>query len=158
MEKKTINSWMFELNVRPAIHDEKLYEDENLYTIEEFLEKVPYNTQVPLFKEENGTNEIVKVENGEITVVEEVVNKIVEFEKEKLKMDLIEKDLKEKLKEAMENNNVTKLEFGELKVSYRNASTRTTVDSKKLKEDLPDIYEEYSKTSNVSSSISISVE
>jgi predicted phage-related endonuclease len=102
--------------------------------------------------------ELVKVNNGEITVVEEVVNQIVAFEKEKLKMDLIEKDLKEKLKEAMENNNVTKLEFGELKVSYRNASTRTTVDSKKLKEDLPDIYEEYSKTSNVSSSISISVE
>lgn len=102
--------------------------------------------------------ELVKVENGKIVVAQEVVNQIVEFNKEKLKMDLIEKELKEKLKEAMENNNVTKLEFGELKVSYRNASTRTTVDSKKLKEELPDIYEEYSKTSNVSSSISISVE
>jgi predicted phage-related endonuclease len=102
--------------------------------------------------------ELVKVNNGEITVAQEIVKQIVEFEKEKLKMDLIQKDLKEKLKEAMENNNVTKLEFGELKVSYRNASTRTSVDSKKLKEDLPDIYEEYSKTSNVSSSISISVE
>ncbi len=103
-------------------------------------------------------NELVKVENGQIVVAQEVVNQIVEFNKEKLKMDLVEKELKEKLKEAMENNNVTKLEFGELKVSYRNASTRTTVDSKKLKEELPDIYEEYSKTSNVSSSISISVE
>ena len=102
--------------------------------------------------------ELVKVEKGQIIVAQEIINQIVAFEKEKLKMDLIEKDLKEKLKEAMENNNVTKLEFGELKASYRNASTRTTVDSKKLKEDLPDIYEEYSKTSNVSSSISISVE
>ena len=37
----------------------------------------------------------------------------------------VSKDDLEKLKEAMENNNVTKLEFGELKVSYRNASTRT---------------------------------
>lgn len=103
-------------------------------------------------------NELVKVENGQIVVAQEVVNQIVEFNKEKLKMDLVEKELKEKLKEAMENNNVTKLEFGELKVSYRNASTRTSIDSKKLKEELPDIYEEYSKTSNVSSSISISVE
>ena len=103
-------------------------------------------------------NELVKVENGEIVVAQEIINQIVEFEKEKLKMDLIQKELKEKLKEAMENNNVTKLEFGELKVSYRNASTRTNIDSKKLKEELPDIYDEYSKTSNVSSSISISVE
>jgi predicted phage-related endonuclease len=47
---------------------------------------------------------------------------------------------------------------GSLKVSYRKASTRTTLDSKKLKEELPDIYDEYSKISNVSSSISISVE
>src|SRR5574344_664539 len=101
--------------------------------------------------------DLVKVNNGEITVAQEIVKQIVEFEKEKLKMDLIQKDLKEKLKEAMENNNVTKLEFGELKVSYRNASTKTTVDSKKLKEELHDIYEEYSKTSNVSSSISMSV-
>lgn len=102
--------------------------------------------------------ELVKVENGNITVVEEVVNQIVAFEEEKLKMDLIEKELKEKLKDAMKQNNITKLDLGRLKVSYRNASTRTTVDSKKLKEELPDIYEEYSKTSNVSSSISISVE
>jgi len=102
--------------------------------------------------------ELVTVENGQITVAEDVVNQIVTFQKEKLKIDLVEKELKEKLKEAMENNNVTKLEFGELKVSYRNGSTRTTVDSKLLQTELPDIYEEYSKTSNVSSSISISVE
>jgi len=102
--------------------------------------------------------ELVTVENGQITVAEDVVNQIVTFQKEKLKIDLVEKELKEKLKEAMENNNVTKLEFGELKVAYRNGSTRTTVDSKRLQTELPDIYEEYSKTSNVSSSISISVE
>jgi len=102
--------------------------------------------------------ELVKVENREIVVAQDVVNQIVAFQKEQLKMDLIQKELKEKLKEAMENNNVTKLEFGELKVSYRNSSTRTTVDSKRLQTELPDIYEEYSKTSNVSSSISLSVE
>lgn len=104
-------------------------------------------------------SELVKVENGAITVSEEIVNKIVVFNKKKLEMDLIEKDLKEKLKEAMETNNIFEtVNLGELKISYRKASTRTGIDSKKLKEELPDIYEEYSKTSNVSSSISISVE
>jgi predicted phage-related endonuclease len=73
-------------------------------------------------------------------------------------MELLEKQLKEEIKEAMEKNNVTSLEFGELKIKYRSATTRTSLDSKRLKEELPDIYEEYSKTSEVSSSISISVE
>ena len=107
--------------------------------------------------------ELVKVENGEIVVAQELANKIIAFEKESLKMKLIADDLKEKIKSAMEENGIDKgfsieTEEGSLKVSYRKASTRTTVDSKKLKEDLPDIYEEYSKTSDVSSSISISVE
>ena len=102
--------------------------------------------------------ELVKVENGEIVVAQEIVNQIVNFKKEMLKMELLEKQLKEEIKEAMEKNNVTSLEFGELKIKYRSASTRTNIDSKRLKEELPDIYEEYSKTSEVASSISISVE
>lgn len=103
--------------------------------------------------------ELVKVENGVITVSEEIVNKIVVFNKKKLEMDLIEKELKEKIKEAMEENNIFEtVNLGELKISYRKSSIRTTVDSKKLKEDMPDIFEEYSKKSNVSSSISLSVE
>lgn len=108
-------------------------------------------------------NELVKVNNGEITIAQELVNQIVSFQKESLKMKLIEDDLKAKIKTAMEENGIDKgfnveTEEGSLKVTYRKPTTRTTVDSKKLKEDLPDIYEEYSKTSNVSSSISISVE
>ena len=155
MEKKTISIWCLGANIR-LLDGEKYYNDENEYTLEEFKKIVPRDIQVPLFVEDT---RIVKVNNGEITVAEEVVNKIVEFNKKKLEMDLIEKDLKEKLKEAMETNNIFEtVNLGELKISYRKASTRTTVDSKKLKEDLPDIYEEYSKTSDVSSSISISVE
>jgi predicted phage-related endonuclease len=102
--------------------------------------------------------ELVKVENGQVVVAQEIVNQIVNFKKEMLKMELLEKQLKEEIKEAMEKNNVTSLEFGELKIKYRSATTRTSLDSKKLKEELPDIYEEYSKTSKVASSISISVE
>lgn len=104
--------------------------------------------------------ELVKVENGEIVVAQEIINAIVEFEKKALEMKLKQEELKENLKQAMEKNNVTKWKSpdGRLKVTYRSATTRTSLDSKKLKEELPDIYEEYSKTSEVASSISISVE
>lgn len=160
MEKKTIVEWMAKYNVRPAIHDETLYHDMTPYTYEEFLEKVPYNTHVPLFNDNNDSDniELVKVENGQVVVAQEIVNQIVNFKKEMLKMELLEKQLKEEIKQAMETNGVQSLEFGELKIKYRSASTRTSIDSTRLKKELPDIYEEYSKTSEVASSISISVE
>ena len=105
-------------------------------------------------------NELVKIENGEITVAQEIINAIVEFEKQSLEMKLKQDELKINLKKAMEENGITNWTSpnGELKVTYKKASTRTTVDSTRLKNELPDIYEEYSKTSDVSSSISIKVE
>jgi predicted phage-related endonuclease len=104
--------------------------------------------------------ELVKVENGQVVVAQEIVNQIVNFKKEMLKMELLENQLKEEIKEAMEKNGIVKWTSpnGELKVVYKKAYTKTTVDSTRLKEELPDIYEEYSKTSEVASSISISVE
>lgn len=104
--------------------------------------------------------ELVKVENGEIVVAQEIINEIVDFEKKALEMKLKQDELKKNIKEAMEKNNITKWESpdGRLKVTYRSATTRTSLDSKRLKEELPDIYEEYSKTTEVASSISISVE
>lgn len=101
--------------------------------------------------------ELVKVEDGKITVSSQFTKEWAEFQKQALEMDLKAKEIKEALKNAMEKYNVTSYEDDFIKAIYRKASTRTTIDSKKLKEDMPDIYEEYSKTSNVSSSVSIEV-
>ena len=58
----------------------------------------------------------------------------------------------------MEKNNIKmgkSWNLEESKTKYRSATTRTSLDSKKLKKkSYPDIYEEYSKTSEVASSIS----
>lgn len=104
--------------------------------------------------------DLVKIEKGEIVVAEEIIKSIVDFEKQALEMKLKQDEFKTKLKELMESNNITKWESPnkEIKVSYRNASTRETLDSKKLKEDMPDIYAEYLKISDVSSSITLKVE
>lgn len=104
--------------------------------------------------------ELVKFENGQIVVAQEIINAIVEFEKQALEMKLKQDELKQNLLEAMEENGITNWETpnGEIKVSYRKPSTRTTLDSKRLKEELPDIYEEYSKTTAVKSSIVMKVE
>lgn len=103
--------------------------------------------------------ELVKIENNEIVVAEELVREIVEFKKKALEIELKEKELKESLLEAMEKYGIVKWTSPneELEVTYRKPSTRTTLDSKRLKEELPDIYEEYSKVSEVASSVTITI-
>lgn len=100
-------------------------------------------------------NELVKVEDGKIVVAQEFTKAYAEFQKQALEMDLKVKEVKEKLKQAMEDNGVLNYEDDFIKVIYKKAYTKSSVDTKRLKEDLPDIYEEYSKITNVSSSISV---
>lgn len=102
-------------------------------------------------------NELVKVENGKVMVSPEFTSDYARFESLRLDMELKSKQVKEELKKAMEEHNVLTYEDDFMKFAYRKGTTRTSVDSKRLKEELPDIYEEYSKTSNVASSISMEV-
>lgn len=101
--------------------------------------------------------EIVKVENGQVVVAQEMINKIIEFEKYKKEMEYQEKLLKEGLMEAMNEVGIKKFIVNGLSATIKDGTTRTTIDSKRLKEELPDIFEEYSKTSVVKPSITISV-
>ena len=100
---------------------------------------------------------LVIVRNGKITISEQFITEWVAFQKEAKEMEEKTKEIKEALKNAMEKYNVSKYENEFIKVTYKSASTRITVDSKKLKEDLPGIYEEYSKIINVSSYVNIEI-
>ena len=102
-------------------------------------------------------NELVKVENGKIEVAKEVVEQIKNFQKMKIEMDLKEKELKKNLKEAMEMCGIKKWVTDGLCATIKDGSVRKTIDSKRLKEELPDIYETYIKETNVSSSISLTI-
>ena len=100
--------------------------------------------------------DLVKYENNKLTVAEEFAKEYALFQKQVAVMDMKLKEVKEAMKNAMEKYNITEpYEDDYIKITYRKATTRTTVDSKRLKEELPDIYEEYSKVSDVSSSISV---
>lgn len=99
--------------------------------------------------------ELVKFENEKLVVAEEFTKEYAEFQKLTAKMELEVKKVKEALKEKMEEHGLTGYEDEFIKVSYRKASQRVTVDSKRLKDELPDVYIEYSKVSDVASSVSI---
>lgn len=102
-------------------------------------------------------NDLVKIENGKIVVAQEFTNEYAKFQKKVLDMELKLKEVKEALKNAMEENNILTYEDDFIRAIYKKGTVRTTIDSKRLKEELPDVAEEYSKTSNVSSSVSIEV-
>lgn len=103
-------------------------------------------------------NELIKIENNEIVINKEWIEKYKEFKKIQLEMDLKEKEFKQELKEAMEKVGKSNIILDGFSASIRKASSRTTLDSKKLKEELPDIYDLYSVTSETASSITLKVE
>lgn len=100
---------------------------------------------------------MVKLENGEYGLVSDAINTIVEIEKQIKDLKALQDSYKENLLKEMEENNVLKIDTEELSISYVAPSTRETLDSKKLKEDLPDIYDLYVKFTDVKSSLRIKV-
>ena len=102
-------------------------------------------------------NELIRSYDGAFILDAEASNKIAEFEREIKRL----KDAEEKLKEAilaeMESKDIIKLETDTLKITYVAPTVRETLDSKTLKEELPDIYDEYVKFTNVKASIRLKV-
>ena len=100
-------------------------------------------------------NELVSIKDNEIVVQKEAVKKLREFQETKLKMDLMEKELKSKLKEAMESIGKKDFVIDGLAIKYKEPYVRKSIDSTRLKKDLPDVYDEYLKETNVSGSVSL---
>lgn len=84
-----------------------------------------------------------------------VLQKLQDLEVQAKEIEAQEKALKEDLLKAMETHNVKKWDNKVMIVSYTAPTTRVSIDSTKLKKELPDVAEKYSKISNVKSSIRI---
>lgn len=105
--------------------------------------------------------DLIKVNEGnEIEVLENVVTDIKNFEALKVKVEIQEKKLREELLEAMKKYNISYWETpdGSIKATYKSGTTRKNIDSKRLKEELPDIAEEYTKEVNVKESVALSID
>lgn len=103
-------------------------------------------------------NELVKIEKNEIVIDSDFIEKYRNFKKLQLEMDLMEKDLKAKLKEAMELLGKDKVILDGFSAKIKAGYTTSRFDSARFKKECPDIYNEYLKESSVSSSITIDVE
>lgn len=103
------------------------------------------------------SKDLVKVEGNDATVMPEVVEFMKDFEKKKEIMAILDKRLKQDFKKIMEERGIKKLIINGLSIIHKDGYIRVTLDSKRLKEELPDIYEEYSKVTEVDSTVMITV-
>lgn len=85
------------------------------------------------------------------------IQTITEIVRQKKALDEKEKVMKESLREAMERTGIKKFESPDLKFVYVASTTRTSIDSAKLKKKYPEIAEECSKTSEVSASVRVTL-
>lgn len=89
--------------------------------------------------------------------VPEAIQKITNLVQMKKQLEDQEKLLKEQLLKAMETYDVKSFENENIKLVYVAPTTRSTLDSTRLKKDHPDIAQQYTKISNVSASVRITV-
>ena len=100
-------------------------------------------------------NKLVKLENWKYGLVKDAVDTITTIENEIKKLKEMQDNYKEQLLKVMEENDILKIEIPELTITRKAPTTRETLDSKALKEDMPEIYDEYVKISDVKGSITI---
>ena len=103
-----------------------------------------------IFDEESG---LQTFKTSQIDVMQEICN-IVTIKKQ---VEAKEKELKDKLKQAMEQYGIKKFSSDVLEVVYVPDGIRTTIDGTKLKKLHPDIAEEFSKVSKVAAYVKVTV-
>lgn len=107
--------------------------------------------------------ELYKIDNqNELMKVEKLLQLQNTVDLELLQANDVIKQLKERsesvkqdLLNAMTKYDIKSLETERFKITRVNETTKKTIDSKKLKEEYPDVYEKYSKESTVKAYLKI---
>ena len=116
----------------------------------EACESEPKTCGEATFDEETG---LVTFKEQQLAVLQQIADLVTA----KKQIEAKEKELKDKLKEAMERCSIKKFDSDILKITYIAATTATSIDSAKLKKKYPAIAEECSKTSKKSAYIKVEV-
>lgn len=106
---------------------------------------------------ENNELPTLTINPNELAQVEQAIN-LIEMYKAKIKEneELVNK-FNEELIKSMEENSVKTFDNDRLKITYVAPVERETIDSKKLKSELPDIAKKYTKVSTTKASVRITL-
>lgn len=109
------------------------------------------NETMQVFETTQLVNKVVETSSS-LTVPQEITKAIADL----LKAEKKAKEMKERLRELMEQNSVTKWECDEFTASIGKESTTTTFDSTSFKKAYPELYKKYSKQTTRKGSFKIS--
>ena len=93
----------------------------------------------------------------EVARLIEVESLIKQIEEQKKAAEAQAQELRAAIMLAMEKNGVTSFENDRIKLTYVAPTKRTAIDSARLKKEMPEIAEKYTKTSNVKASLRITL-
>lgn len=102
-------------------------------------------------------NNIIERTGSDVTFSKEVCERIISLEKQAKEIKKQQDIMKNEILEAMQKNGVIKIDNEFLKISFVPEHDAEKFDSKKFKEENPDIYDMYAKISKVKPSIRITV-
>lgn len=97
--------------------------------------------------------ELITMSDGTPILRPEISSQIAEFERKVKEIGEQEKALKKAILEEMEAKNIIGIETPELKITYVAPYDKESFDTKALRKDMPDVYDEYVRISPVKSSI-----
>lgn len=101
--------------------------------------------------------DVTAINNAKLEELAEVEKVIKAIEIQKKEAEAKAQDLRAALIEAMKANGVITFENDDIRITYVAPTTRESVDSAKLKKDLPEIAAQYMKTSTVKESLRITL-
>lgn len=114
----------------------------------EYLKEKPDMTETEYYTIGNDVDKLVaRVERFEL--------QMIEFKEKAKVLETQQKEFREQLYKKMEENDIKKIDTGDLVITRVLPTIRKSVDSTKLKKELPDVYENYLKESQVKGSIRI---
>lgn len=100
----------------------------------------------------------LKTTNNEIAIIEqEISKKVASFQGTLATLREKDAELRLAIKDGMEQNGVKKFENDFIAITYVAPTTRTTLDSAKIRIEQPEMFEKYSKQSDVKSSVRIKI-
>lgn len=160
-EKRTLAGWANIQQVR--LLDLKYYDDNNLYSYEEYRQIIRRNVEVPMPKSETPETNVIDINNfivkkeDNYQLADIITSELRMIDEEKKELKRKEDVIRETLLKEMEEKKILKLENENVSITYKAPTERETFRTAMFKKDLPDLYDTYVEFTPVKSSLLIKI-
>ena len=160
-EKRTLSGWANMQQIR--LLDLKYYDDNNLYSYEEYRQIVPRNVEVPMSKSEMPETSVIDINNfivkkeDNYQLADIITSELKMIDEEKRELKRKEDAIREALIKEMEDKGIIKISDENISITYKAPTERETFRTKDFKKDLPDLYDTYVEFTPVKSSLLIKI-